>query len=193
MNLNEFKEINEFEDYMINESGEIISFRRVKPVFIEGKISYNGYKMVGLRDKNGKRKYIHAHRLVALTFLENPDKLPYVNHKDGNKLSNHVTNLEWVTPSENSIHALENELYNGKRKVVDLFLNDKYINTFRTIKECVRYLQTETGFSFDYIRKCISGLIDKNKSEIMKKYNFKIYEQTEGVTTIESTSIDVSE
>ena len=63
-----------------------------------------GYKTVSLwRNNIGSSKTIH--RLVALTYLTNPNNLPEVNHIDGNKLNNHVDNLEWVTRSENMIHA----------------------------------------------------------------------------------------
>lgn len=45
------------------------------------------------------------HRAVTLAFLPNPNNLPEVNHKDGNKLNNHLSNLEWVSSKENQLHA----------------------------------------------------------------------------------------
>lgn len=68
-----------------------------------------GYKIVGF-SSGGKRKNFYVHRLVAWAFLPNQDKLPEVNHKDGNKSNNNVSNLEWVTGKENIQHALRNGL-----------------------------------------------------------------------------------
>lgn len=65
-----------------------------------------GYRFVGLKNAHGERKYEMVHRLVAKTFIENPDELPSVNHKDLDKSNNSVGNLEWVTHSENSRHAV---------------------------------------------------------------------------------------
>jgi hypothetical protein len=62
----------------------------------------NGYFRIRL---NGKKYSIH--RLIAETFIPNPDNKPEVNHKDGNKLNNHISNLEWVTHSENTKHAFK--------------------------------------------------------------------------------------
>ena len=86
----------------ILESGEIYSDKEklLKPS------CSNGYAKVFI-SQEGKRKYPMVHRLVAEKFLPNPEKKPCVNHKDGNKLNNSVENLEWVTHSENTRHAIK--------------------------------------------------------------------------------------
>lgn len=67
------------------------------------------YLSIGLYLK-GKRVGVSVHRLVAEAFIPNPEGKPCVNHIDGNKLNNHVSNLEWVTHSENAIHAVDTGL-----------------------------------------------------------------------------------
>lgn len=56
--------------------------------------------------KDSKTKVIKIHRCVASHFIPNPDGKPYVNHIDGDVTNNHATNLEWVTPQENCLHAI---------------------------------------------------------------------------------------
>lgn len=65
-----------------------------------------GYQMLVLKDKDGVRRNCYVHRLVASAFIPNPYNKPDVNHIDGNPSNNKVTNLEWVTESENLKHAL---------------------------------------------------------------------------------------
>ena len=67
----------------------------------------NGYMQVTLTI-NTKRKYYNVHRLVAQAFIDNPQNLPQVNHKDENKLNNNVNNLEWCTAKYNCNYGSRN-------------------------------------------------------------------------------------
>ena len=68
----------------------------------------NGYLCVELRKGDGKRNRRYIHRLVAETFIENPNKLPQVDHIDYDRQNNAVLNLRWVTVSENAYHSVPN-------------------------------------------------------------------------------------
>lgn len=87
--------------YMILSSGVIFN---EKMNMMATQKSNSGYELVHL-SLDGKRKAYTMHRLVAMTFLPNPNSLPYINHKDGDKFNNDVNNLEWVTAEENCKHA----------------------------------------------------------------------------------------
>eukprot|EP01026_Neomeris_dumetosa_P080350 TRINITY_DN88816_c0_g1_i1.p1 TRINITY_DN88816_c0_g1~~TRINITY_DN88816_c0_g1_i1.p1 ORF type:complete len:135 (-),score=1.66 TRINITY_DN88816_c0_g1_i1:75-479(-) len=80
--------------------------RVIKGMVLKRRIHPTGYDRHDL-GKTKKKKIYRVHRLVAEAFIRNPDpkRKVQVNHKDCNKLNNHVSNLEWVTPSENRLHA----------------------------------------------------------------------------------------
>lgn len=75
----------------------------------------NGYQQVKLRDNSNKIVYVH--RLVAETFINNPNNYKTINHIDGNKQNNCVDNLEWCTQKENVRHALETGLVDKEKKI----------------------------------------------------------------------------
>lgn len=62
--------------------------------------------------RNNKMKVFKIHRLVGLAFIKNIHNKPFINHIDGNKQNNHISNLEWCTAKENIIHAFDNNLMN---------------------------------------------------------------------------------
>lgn len=103
--------INEFPLYSVTEHGAVYSNvnnagnKRDNPYELTICTDRDGYSIVQLHGNTRK-----VHRLVALTFLPNPDSLPQVNHIDGNKQNNSVTNLEWCTAAENSQHAINTGL-----------------------------------------------------------------------------------
>lgn len=86
--------------YQISNIGNV---RNSKLKHIESIISNTGYVRIGLRNQ-GKKLFL-VHRLVAIAFIPNLENKPHINHIDGNKLNNTIINLEWVTQSENEIHA----------------------------------------------------------------------------------------
>lgn len=103
------------ESYQISDQGRIFTKRRLDGNrIIYGKelrpsITKDGYLKISLyKDSIEKRFYLH--RLVAQQFIPNPDNLPQVNHIDGNKFNNKVTNLEWCTKEENQSHAVLHSL-----------------------------------------------------------------------------------
>lgn len=71
-----------------------------------------GYLMVSFSYKN-KSRPLRVHRLLASAFIPNPDGLPHINHKDGNKTNNTIGNLEWCTHAENMTHAFKTGLANN--------------------------------------------------------------------------------
>ena len=130
----------------------------------------NGYFYVGLW-KNGKRKTCSVHRLVAQTFLPNPENLPQVNHKDEDKTNNFVflnedgsvdkekSNLEWKSPKDNINHGTRNErvskaMTNGKlsKRVLQLSLSGELIREWPSTQECGR-----NGFNQGEVAKCCRG------------------------------------
>ena len=74
------------------------------------------YLRVSLVNQDGQKIGKAIHRLVAEAFIDNPNNLPQVNHKDEDKLNNHVSNLEWVTVQENANHGTRNERIREKNK-----------------------------------------------------------------------------
>ena len=98
-----WKDIKGYEGlYQINEIGEVIRNNKKLKV----RVSKKGYGRVHL-SKNNKAKDFYIHRLVAETFMVNTENKPQVNHIDGNKLNNLLSNLEWNTNSENQKHSFK--------------------------------------------------------------------------------------
>lgn len=107
-------------EYQINQFGEIRTLKdspKLKKYnVLKPQINKrNGY-VYQMLYKNGKEKLLRVHRLVAMAFLPNPNNLPQVNHKDGNKQNNSVDNLEWCEQSYNMKHAFKTGLEKPSEK-----------------------------------------------------------------------------
>ena len=95
------KEIEKYKGYYITDDGVVFSKRFNRP--LKSFVNEGGYLVVPLT-QNGKTKQERVHRLVATTFIPNPESKPQVNHINGVKTDNRVENLEWCTSNENIQH-----------------------------------------------------------------------------------------
>ena len=114
-------------NYIVYSDGRIYSKRFNK--FLTPKLNWDGYQRIQMW-KNGKCNMISWHRIIAQTFIENPNNYDVVNHKNGIKSDNRVENLEWCTQQQNIIHAWKTGLSKGNKKVDMLDLNNTFIQTF---------------------------------------------------------------
>ncbi len=115
----------------------------------------NGYYYVNLC-KDKKRYVRRPHRMVAESFIENPDGLYAVNHIDGNKLNNSVENLEWCTLAHNTIHAFKTGLMDSLKKPVEkVDPNGVVIAYYESEAEAAR----QEGIRTQNISACVTGKI----------------------------------
>lgn len=159
--------------YKISNKGRVKSLYRLVESPIRGMvprysnvlkqhINPYGYLCTQLH-KNGKHQNFRIHRLIALAFIPNPENKETINHKDGNKLNNEISNLEWATRAENTRHAWKNGLTkavlgekNGACKFSDATIKKirEYVSrTNKTYKECGMMF----GVSESYVGAIITG------------------------------------
>lgn len=139
------------------------------------------YKFCSLKI-NSKYYRKRVHRLVAETFIPNPNGKPYVNHKDGNRSNNHISNLEWVTPSENTQHAVDTGLFtNGKAKPVNQYnLDGELMLTFPSATEAAK----QTGTSQEKITMCC-----KRQRVTANDYQWRYYNDIQDVGKVQKKFI----
>lgn len=164
-------------DYIIYENGSVYSIKTKK--FLSPRQSENddNYLTIVLY-VNGKAYQRYIHRLVAEAFIPNPDNKPEVNHKDGDKTNPDISNLEWVTKSENIIHAFKTGLKQGKRGKTSHFAkydSDRIELACQLLSEGILTLKmiediTEIPFATLY-----SIIYFNAWEDISKKYNVKNY------------------
>lgn len=179
-----WKETSYNSNYMISNYGRVMRIHKCKRSIIL-KQKQKNYLCVNL-GCNGKTKTILVHRLVALAFIDNPLDKPMVNHIDGNKYNNCVSNLEWCTRQENAIHSVK-VLGNIPPISSRILINQFGVNNLRAkpvlqIKdgnilaeyECIHDAALEIGVSHSGISRCCNG-----KQKLSKGFEWKYKEKRE--------------
>ena len=164
--------------YQITTEGKLYNTKTKK--WLKGQINKNGYLTYNITIE-GVKKRLYAHRMVAETYLINPENKSQVNHKDGNKLNNSVDNLEWVTPKENIVHAVINGLNDSRKKIYCFNKRKELICTYESIAKLCEL----TGFNQSWL----NVLLKRDKKQEYKGYywsdkndpNFEIEENKTGI------------
>lgn len=156
-------------DYLVSRDGRIKSLKANRPVILKPRINHDGYVWYILQI-NKKPHSLRAHRIVAETFIPNPENKSTVNHKDGNKKNNCVENLEWATREEQMQHAYQHAL----KKPVRGVLQGNHVLTEEEVREIRRIykghdkkygmipLAKKYNVSISTINKCVGRRSYKN-------------------------------
>lgn len=150
------KPIPGFDGYSITTNGRVFSHKHNR--MLSPKIDKYGYVVFSLY-KDGKSFYRTAHRLVAMTYIDNPSKLPCVNHINEDKTDNHVSNLEWCTHRYNNNYGTRNTRMaktKCKRPVIRTLLDGTEIK-YDGVKDAWR----KTGIAWSQIARACQN---KNSS-----------------------------
>ncbi len=166
----EWKLIEDFPNYQVSNLGRV---RSKNPHFLSKKYRIlkpwktgTGYYEVQFCDGTKRRRCSTLGRLVAKAFVDNPQQKAEVNHKNGQKLDNHYLNLEWVTPSENILHAYRKGLipFKGGEKCHLSKLKEQQVLEIRRIaEENPTYGFKAIGDMFNVSGACISKIIRRQR------------------------------
>lgn len=146
-------------NYYITKDGKCYNSKTGK--YLKGQISNSGYLNYNLSLAPNIKKRLYAHRLVANAYLENNEKKPEVNHKDGNKLNNKIENLEWVTSQENIQHSYNTNLNQNCCKVYCFNKDLELVKVYDSIQAV-----TADGFTISMIQQ----EVHKQNKALTKNY-----------------------
>lgn len=149
------------ENYIITKDGKIINKKRGN--ILKPQLNGKGYLRVSI----GK-KLRFVHRLVAEKYIPNPNNLPQVNHKDGNKLNNSVDNLEWVSNKQNREHALKNGLHLCGEQCSNSKLKEK--DVIYILEHYQEISIKNLALKFNISRSTISDIVHHRSWKQLKRY-----------------------
>lgn len=172
-----WKDVKNYEGlYQVSNLGNIKSLDRIvetknrKNYLRKGKVqkkSVNsfGYETVGFT-VDSKTKIYRVHRLVALSFIENTENKPQINHIDGNKTNNNVNNLEWCTSSENQIHSVSTGLSNPSYPLLKgskngrSLLKEEQVVEIRNKYIPYKYSAKKLALEYNVSESCITHILN---------------------------------
>jgi len=175
-----FKDVLGYEGlYQVSDLGRIkslekklfngISYFIQKEKILNPSFEKDGYKQISFF-KEKKEKKLKVHRLVGISFVDNPENKPQINHKDEIKDNNFYKNLEWLTASENMKYGSRSKKWIEKRRVSSICkkvsqfdLKGNFIQNFDSIVKA-----SEMNFDASLITKCCKGKKDFHKGFIWK-------------------------
>jgi transposase len=153
-------QLKNYSKYVIKSNGEIYSLYKniTMNQVLQERI---GYYRIQLKADDGTKNTLLVHRLVALAFIPNPENKPEVNHIDGNKLNNDVSNLEWTTKHENMKHAhlLKLRDNNGTGNPRNLLTEKEVLDIYDKLLDGARVSDLAT--SYNVSRPTISDIKSK--------------------------------
>ena len=152
----------ETDKHIFYSNGDV--FSKKHKMFLKHQTNTNSYQYVCFYEKGGVKKKKSIHRIVAENFIPNPENKKFVNHRDGDKTNNDISNLEWVTSNENMQHAWDNDIVSRKTKSGEKFIKnigdnfmvrikDKSIGTFKTMTEAIASRDTYLAYFNDDLGK----------------------------------------
>lgn len=157
--------IKDYPKYEVSNLGRIISYHNKSPKILIPSIDNKGYKRVSLWNKNGNKRNILVHRIVAEHFIPKIKEKDFMDHIDGNSSNNKVTNLRWVNKKENCnnpntinnlLNALNKNRNKRKRPVAQLNIAGEIIKIYDCVADAARELNIDKSKIAKVARGCMS-------------------------------------
>ena len=142
MNKEVFRNIKGYPNYQISNMGRIWNAKTQR--YLKPSKKSNGYYQINLVAINGKRKKEYLHRLLALTFIDNPNNYPEIDHIDRNRENNELSNLRWVSKTMNQRNKSDNV------KVAQYDKDNNLIASYNSIAEAVEAVNGTVSGIYSY-------------------------------------------